>query len=55
MKALALLAIADFVVLLDATIVNVAWPSTGRSLPASTSELRVPALRCWLRRRAPSV
>jgi EmrB/QacA subfamily drug resistance transporter len=37
--ALALLAIADFVVILDATIVNVALPSIGRSLHASTSEL----------------
>jgi EmrB/QacA subfamily drug resistance transporter len=38
-KALALLAVADFVVVLDATIVNVALPSIGRSLHASTSEL----------------
>ena len=37
--ALALLAIADFVVILDATIVNVALPSIGRSLHASTSGL----------------
>jgi EmrB/QacA subfamily drug resistance transporter len=38
-QALALLAVADFVVVLDATIVNVALPSIGRSLHASTSEL----------------
>jgi hypothetical protein len=38
-KALASLAVADFVVVLDATIVNVALPSIGRSLHASTSEL----------------
>jgi EmrB/QacA subfamily drug resistance transporter len=38
-RALALLAVADFVVVLDATIVNVALPSIGRSLHASTSEL----------------
>jgi EmrB/QacA subfamily drug resistance transporter len=38
-KALAVLAVADFVVVLDATIVNVALPSIGRSLHASTSEL----------------
>jgi len=38
-RALALLAIADFVVILDATIVNVALPSIGRSLHASTSDL----------------
>lgn len=37
--ALALLAIADFVVILDATIVNVALPSIGRDLHASTSDL----------------
>ena len=37
--ALALLAIADFVVILDATIVNIALPSIGRSLHASTSGL----------------
>lgn len=37
--ALALLAVADFVVILDATIVNIALPSIGRSLHASTSEL----------------
>ena len=37
--ALSLLAIADFVVVLDATIVNVALPSIGRNLNASTSEL----------------
>ena len=35
---LALLAIADFVVILDATIVNVALPSIGRGLHASTSD-----------------
>jgi EmrB/QacA subfamily drug resistance transporter len=34
-----LLAVADFVVVLDATIVNVALPSIGRSLHASISEL----------------
>jgi MFS family permease len=34
-----LLAVADFVVILDATIVNIALPSIGRSLHASTSEL----------------
>jgi EmrB/QacA subfamily drug resistance transporter len=38
-RALSLLAIADFVVILDATIVNVALPSIGRSLHASTSDL----------------
>ena len=38
-KALALLALADFVVVLDATIVNIALPSVGRALDASTSEL----------------
>ncbi|MFY9929574.1 MAG: MFS transporter [Streptosporangiaceae bacterium] len=38
-RALALLAIADFVVILDATIVNVALPSIGRGLHASTSDL----------------
>jgi len=37
--ALSLLAIADFVVVLDATIVNIALPSIGRGLHASTSEL----------------
>jgi EmrB/QacA subfamily drug resistance transporter len=37
--ALALLAVADFVVVLDATIVNVALPSIGTGLHASTSEL----------------
>jgi EmrB/QacA subfamily drug resistance transporter len=37
--ALALLAVADFVVILDATIVNIALPSIGRGLHASTSEL----------------
>jgi EmrB/QacA subfamily drug resistance transporter len=37
--ALAVLAIADFVVVLDATIVNIALPSIGRGLHASTSEL----------------
>ena len=37
--ALSLLAIADFVVVLDATIVNIALPSIGRNLHASTSEL----------------
>ena len=38
-KALALLALADFVVILDATIVNIALPSVGRALDASTSQL----------------
>lgn len=38
-RALGLLAIADFVVILDATIVNVALPSIGRGLHASTSDL----------------
>jgi MFS family permease len=38
-RALGLLAIADFVVILDATIVNVALPSIGRVLHASTSDL----------------
>ena len=38
-KALALLAVADFVVVLDATIVNIALPSIGRDLHASNSEL----------------
>jgi EmrB/QacA subfamily drug resistance transporter len=37
--ALALLAIADFVVILDGTIVNVALPSIGTHLHASTSAL----------------
>jgi EmrB/QacA subfamily drug resistance transporter len=37
--ALALLAIADFVVILDATIVNIALPSIGHSLHASTGAL----------------
>src|SRR4051794_36806568 len=38
-KALSILALADFVVILDATIVNIALPSIGRSLHASTSSL----------------
>ena len=38
-RALALLAIADFVVILDATIVNIALPSIGKNLHASTSSL----------------
>src|ERR1700712_1287206 len=38
-RALSILALADFVVILDATIVNIALPSIGRSLPASTSSL----------------
>ena len=38
-KALAILAMADFVVILDATIVNIALPSIGRSLHASTGSL----------------
>jgi EmrB/QacA subfamily drug resistance transporter len=38
-SALALLAIADFVVILDATIVNIALPSIGKDLHASTSSL----------------
>jgi EmrB/QacA subfamily drug resistance transporter len=37
--ALALLATADFVVILDATIVNIALPSIGRGLHASTGSL----------------
>jgi EmrB/QacA subfamily drug resistance transporter len=37
--ALALLAVADFVVILDGTIVNVALPSIGTHMHASTSEL----------------
>ena len=37
--ALVLLALADFVVVLDATIMNIALPSVGRALHASTSEL----------------
>jgi len=37
--ALMLLAVADFVVILDATIVNVALPSIGRDLHASTASL----------------
>jgi MFS family permease len=37
--ALALLAVADFVVILDGTIVNVALPSIGTHLHASTSSL----------------
>jgi EmrB/QacA subfamily drug resistance transporter len=38
-KALALLALADFVVILDATIVNIAIPSIGRHFHASITEL----------------
>src|ERR1700754_3906802 len=38
-KALALLALADFVVILDATIVNIALPSIGRAPRASTASL----------------
>ena len=38
-KALSLLALADFVVILDATIVNIALPSVGRALHASNSSL----------------
>jgi EmrB/QacA subfamily drug resistance transporter len=38
-KALAILAIADFVVILDATIVNIALPSMGRDLHASNGTL----------------
>ncbi len=38
-KALTLLALADFVVILDATIVNIALPSIGSSLHASTGSL----------------
>src|SRR6476620_12109351 len=38
-KALTILALADFVVILDATIVNVALPSIGRDLHASTTSL----------------
>jgi EmrB/QacA subfamily drug resistance transporter len=38
-KALALLAVADFVTVLDATIVNIALPQIGRDLHASTSAL----------------
>ena len=37
--ALAVLALADFVVVLDATIVNIALPSIGRDLHASTGDL----------------
>lgn len=36
---MALVAMGDFVVILDATIVNVALPSIGRGLRASTSDL----------------
>lgn len=43
--ALALLAIADFVGVLDATIVNIALPSIGRHLHASNSDLSVDARR----------
>jgi EmrB/QacA subfamily drug resistance transporter len=38
-KALSILALADFVVILDATIVNIALPSIGGSLHASTGSL----------------
>ena len=38
-KALSLLALADFVVILDATIVNIAVPSIGRHFHASITEL----------------
>jgi EmrB/QacA subfamily drug resistance transporter len=38
-KALSILALADFVVILDATIVNIALPSIGRDLQASTASL----------------
>jgi EmrB/QacA subfamily drug resistance transporter len=38
-KALSILALADFVVILDSTIVNIALPSVGRSLHASNSSL----------------
>jgi EmrB/QacA subfamily drug resistance transporter len=38
-KALALVALADFVVILDATIVNIALPSIGRHFHASITEL----------------
>ena len=38
-KALSILALADFVVILDATIVNIALPSIGRSLHASNGSL----------------
>src|SRR3954447_5100554 len=38
-KALSVLALADFVVILDATIVNIALPSIGRDLHASTASL----------------
>ena len=39
-KALSILALADFVVILDATIVNIALPSIGRELHASTGTFR---------------
>jgi EmrB/QacA subfamily drug resistance transporter len=38
-KALSILALADFVVILDATIVNIALPSIGRALHASNGSL----------------
>src|SRR5262245_10992877 len=38
-KALSILALADFVVILDATIVNIALPSIGRDLHTSTASL----------------
>jgi EmrB/QacA subfamily drug resistance transporter len=38
-KALSLVALADFVVILDATIVNIALPSIGRHFHASITEL----------------
>lgn len=38
-KALSILALADFVVILDATIVNIALPTVGRALHASNSSL----------------
>jgi EmrB/QacA subfamily drug resistance transporter len=38
-KALSILALADFIVVLDATVVNIALPSIGRSLHASNGSL----------------
>ena len=38
-KALSILALADFVVVLDATIVNIALPSIGHALHASNGSL----------------
>jgi hypothetical protein len=49
--ALALLAIADFVVVLDATIVNVALPSIGRTAASARPSAWLPS---WERPASPS-